>query len=120
MARRKASEMVDITEANLATDQSAESGDTFMLSFVIDPDSTVPIHYANQLTVQQVDGMSLLSFFQTVPPILMGNTEEQITRLKEMKPIPATCVGRIMIAPGRLPEFARVLAELVERLRDGG
>ncbi|MDQ2809203.1 MAG: hypothetical protein M3Z04_20205 [Chloroflexota bacterium] len=107
---------VTTTEVTAAVDQ--KDADALTLSFVVDPTSTVPIQYANQLTLQQVDGLFLLSFFQTIPPILLGDRDEQAAQLQELKTIAAPCVGRIMIAPNRLPEFARVLTGLAEHLLD--
>jgi len=116
MARSKAQEQEAGGVTATTTTGNHQDEGLLTLSFAVDSASNLPIQYANQLTLQEVDGMFLLSFFQTIPPILMGDREEQATQLKALKTISAPCVGRIMIAPNRLPEFARVLMELAEHL----
>ncbi len=62
--------------------------------------------YANQMLVQFSESECNLSFFEINPPVLLGDLEEARASVKSVK---AVCVGRIVLALGRVPEFLKTL-----------
>jgi uncharacterized protein DUF3467 len=70
------------------------------------PDS-IKSQYATNMVVQHTEQEFILSFFETRPPLLLGNlTEEDI---KAIPSIRAECVARIVIARDRMPKFVEAL-----------
>jgi hypothetical protein len=47
----------------------------------------------------------VLSFYQVHSPIILGDEEERQHQLEQIDSVPATCVGRVVIAPKRMREF---------------
>ena len=68
--------------------------------------------YAQQLMVQPVENEVVLSFFEVVPPIMLGTPEERMAVLA--KGVQAICVARIVIANNRYPDFVRAMTEIME------
>lgn len=71
--------------------------------------------YATNLTVQHTDHEFIISFFEIDPPLLVGSAEENAKKLKELEAVRAELIARIIVAPGRMPEFIRVLQENLAR-----
>lgn len=70
--------------------------------------------YATNLVVQHTDHEFMISFFRAAPPLIIGTPEEQKAQLEELGRVRADCVARIIIAPGRMPEFVQVLQNSLE------
>jgi len=74
------------------------------------PGDIVP-RYATNFVVQNTGHEFILSFFEIMPPIIVGGPEEQKTQVKRLKSVQAKCVARIVLSPTRM-------AELMQLLRD--
>lgn len=61
--------------------------------------------YANHVIIQRVQHEFVINFFALYPPVLIGTPEEIAAKLGEIPTIRARCVGRIVIAQDRMPEF---------------
>src|SRR5829696_7668297 len=72
----------------------------------------MPSRYAHHLIVQQGESEVLLSFFEVIPPLLVGSPDEQKETLK--KGVRADCVARITVSKSRYPDFVRVLNSILE------
>jgi hypothetical protein len=68
--------------------------------------------YAHHLIVQPNENEVILSFFEVIPPLLLGNPEEQLEILK--KGVRADCVARITVAKSRYPDFVRAMGSILE------
>ena len=75
----------------------------------------MPCQYATNLVVQHTEHEFIISFFRASPPIVFGPREDAIERTRQMESVRAECVGRIVVAPGRMPEFVEVLQQNLER-----
>lgn len=74
------------------------------------PDS-VQTRYATHFVVQHSENEFLISFFEIWPPILLGTPNEIEAQVDEIESIPAKCVGRVVVAADKFPEFIRILQE---------
>jgi hypothetical protein len=70
--------------------------------------------YATNLVVQHTAHEFMISFFRLAPPLIVGTTEEQKAQLEQIGYVRADCVARLIIAPGRMPEFLQVLQANLE------
>src|SRR5262245_43564203 len=61
--------------------------------------------YATNLVAQRTENEFVLSFFELHPTLILGEIPDNI------ESIPAECVGRIIIARDKMPEFVSVLQE---------
>lgn len=68
------------------------------------PESTVS-RYATNLVIQRTENEYVLSFFEVLPPIILGETQ------KKLDSVTAECVARIIVAAGKMPDFVNVLQE---------
>lgn len=71
--------------------------------------------YATHLVVQHGENEYILSLFEVRPPLLVGRPEETLEKLNQLDAIQANCVARIIVAADRLPEFAKVLQDAVNK-----
>jgi hypothetical protein len=68
--------------------------------------------FANHMTVQQnAEGEVTISFFEVVPPVMLGEMEERTAQLEKIESVDAECVTRIVITRNRLLAFIGALAE---------
>ncbi len=74
---------------------------------IIPPD--LASRFANIFAVQSMEGSFLLSFFEALPPVVLGTPEEQAARVEKIQSIQAQCVARIVIPPSRIPELIQAL-----------
>jgi hypothetical protein len=70
--------------------------------------------YASQFVVQHTDQEFYLSFFEAPPPIIIGSAEERQQMLDDLDEVVTTCVARLVIHPGRLPELIGLLQKNYE------
>ena len=71
----------------------------------------VPLQYATNITVQPGEHEFIVSFFAAYAPIIIGSTEAQKAELAKLGVIPVTCLARLVIARGRMPDFVRVCSD---------
>ncbi len=76
-------------------------------------DNIIP-RYATNMLVQSGDHEFYLSFFEAVPPIVMGTPEERQAQAAAVASVRAECVSRLVIARDRLPGIVRVLQQMVD------
>ena len=69
--------------------------------------------FSNNIVIQHSESEFILSFFETRPPLLIG--EESIEKLKNVKSIPAECVARIVIPVGRMPGMVEAIQTNFEK-----
>ena len=65
--------------------------------------------YANNIIVQHTPHEFIVSFFETRPPLVVGEPEELAKQLESMKSVRSVCVARIIINPDRMGEFIKAL-----------
>jgi hypothetical protein len=68
-----------------------------------------PNPYASDVVVQVGKNELVICFFQADLPFLTGNEEENLAKLRQMKSIPANCVGRVTVPPDLVPELINAL-----------
>jgi hypothetical protein len=77
------------------------------------PESVVT-RLANHVTLQLDQDGCYLSFYEAVPPLLVGNREDVRNQLAKVKSIRAECVARIFLPKTRLSDFLNVLKNTLE------
>jgi hypothetical protein len=60
---------------------------------------------ATQVTVQSDPTGWYLTFYEAVPPFIVGTPDEVRTQLEKVKSLKAECVSRVFIPAARVPEF---------------
>lgn len=70
--------------------------------------------YATNFVVQITEHEYIISFYEAQPPLQFVPGAPPVTV------VPAECVGRIIVAPGRLPELIRILQEGVNNREQAG
>ena len=59
----------------------------------------------------------IISFFEAQLPILMGDPEENRTKLEQLGAIQAECVGRIIVAAEQMPAVITALQTTLDAYR---
>lgn len=72
------------------------------------PDN-IQSRYASNVFVQPGQYEIILSFFETLPPLLTGSPEENRTKLQELGAVRADCVARVIINPDLIPKLIQAL-----------
>jgi hypothetical protein len=79
---------------------------------------SVPEHmsgrYAHQMVVQTMESEVILSFFEVIPPLLLGTPEQQKELIEHG--IKAECVARIIVPKNRLPDFVKAMSDVQVKL----
>jgi hypothetical protein len=65
--------------------------------------------YANNMVVQHTPNEFIVSFFETRPPLVLGDPVEQTKQLETIKSVRSLCVSRIIIAPDLIDGFIKAL-----------
>lgn len=65
--------------------------------------------YASNVFVQAGEQELILSFFETIPPILAGTPEENKAKLLQLGAIRAECIARIIVDPDLVPKLIQAL-----------
>ena len=78
------------------------------------PDDIVA-RYVTNMVVQRAENEFIVSFFEIRPPLLLGNPDEIIEKVKKMDSIRANCVAQIIVAADRMPVFVEVLVKNLKR-----
>jgi hypothetical protein len=77
------------------------------------PDGMVS-KYAHQMVVQTLETEVILSFFEVIPPLMLGSEEEQ--QKLAAAGIKAECVAKIIFSKTRLPAFVNAMHGVQEKL----
>jgi len=78
---------------------------------------SITSHYTTNYVVQHTEHEFIISFFEVPTPILLGPPDEVRNAARQMESVRATCVARVVIAAGRMPDFVRILQENLETYR---
>lgn len=74
----------------------------------------LPTHYATNLVIQHTEHEFFITFFELVPPITLGKTPEEITRIESVR---ARALTRVAVSPKRLEEFIQVMQDNLAKYR---
>ena len=72
-------------------------------------------HYATTMVVQHTGNEFIISFFEVVPPLLLGEPDEIKDKVKKIKSVRAECVARVIIANAKMPDFIKALQQNYEK-----
>ena len=67
--------------------------------------------YATNLVIQHSNHEFVLSFFEIIPPVILGSPEERVAQLKDVTAVRARCLARIVVAAGRMQGFVEAMQE---------
>jgi hypothetical protein len=68
------------------------------------PDGMTGRHATN-IVVQYVEGEYVVSFFELVPPIVLGEPEERLKQIEQLTSVRAQCVARIVVPAHKMEGF---------------
>jgi hypothetical protein len=80
---------------------------------------TVVTRLANHVTLQLDQDGCYLSFYEAVPPLLVGNREDVRNQLAGVKSVRAECVARVFLPKTRMADFLNVLKNTLEHTPTG-
>ena len=74
------------------------------------PEDSGPAVYANNITVQaEVSGMFYVTFFQAIPPILVGTENEQLEKIRAIEEIEARPIVKLGLNRDTLESLSKIL-----------
>jgi hypothetical protein len=73
--------------------------------------------YANHFIIRTGEQECTLSFFEVIPPTIVGEPEEVRERVKEIKSVRAECVARIIVAKDAVPSIIEAMQNHLEKGR---
>jgi hypothetical protein len=73
--------------------------------------------YATNLVVQHAEHEFYISFFEIMPPLVLGAPEERKAKLEEIESVRAECVARVIVPAGQMPVFIKTLQSNWEAYR---
>jgi hypothetical protein len=79
----------------------------------------VATRFANQFVVQITEGVCYLSFYESVPPILLGTPEEIAAKMEKMSSIRAEGVVRVVIPLAKMPDILNVISTTLGHVPQG-
>jgi hypothetical protein len=80
------------------------------------PDNLIS-RYANNMVVQHIGQTFAISFFEALPPLILGAPEEQLAQLERLGSVRAECVARIIVDVSAMPRFIKALQENLDKFR---
>ena len=78
----------------------------------------VRTEYATNLVVQHTEHEFVLSFYRIQSPIIIGSRDERERQIEGMRSVQADCVARIVVAPGRMPDFVIAIQGNLDKHRE--
>jgi hypothetical protein len=63
------------------------------------------------MIVQHGENEFIISFFEAIPPVLLGTPEDRKSTLEQMGSVRADCVARIIVAANKMPTFIKALQQ---------
>jgi hypothetical protein len=76
----------------------------------------MPAAYANNLVVQHAPTEFVLSFFQIIVPIIVGEPEEVAQRLQAIGTVRPECVARVVVPKEKMKEFVTLMQKNLDGL----
>lgn len=67
--------------------------------------------YATNLVVQHTLHEFIVTFFEVIPPLLIGTPEMKKQQLESVREINGTVLARIAVSASRMEEFVQVLSD---------
>jgi hypothetical protein len=61
------------------------------------------------------DGQFIFSFYEVLPPVLLGDSDEIREQLNKLQSITANCVARLVISSVEVPKIIGALAQNYEK-----
>ena len=98
--------------------ETEPQGRTYQLKFHT-PENFATLHATN-ITVQGLADGVIVSFFEALPPLVVGTPEEVAATFNNIDTIQANCVGRFIISNSQFPNFVGVLNEALAKQRARG
>jgi len=95
------------------TEEPVSTKHELYLDFDIAMAQSVAPGYATNIAIQRTDYEYILSFFEVLPPLIIGTPKEVEIQLGTLRHAPTRCVARIVIARGRVKEIADLLQRAV-------
>jgi hypothetical protein len=93
--------------------------DAKMQSFAVKLDFQTPesitTRLANHVIVQGEQNGWFLSFFEAVPPMLLGSSEEVARQMENVQSVQAVCVARIFLPAGRVQDFVSAIQSVSQQ-----
>lgn len=74
--------------------------------------------FANQLVVQHDASCFYLSFYESFPPLLIGDEKEKNDQLQAIESVPAHCVAKLAVPADRMAKFVEVMAKNVASFQE--
>ena len=71
--------------------------------------------YANNVVIQHTEDEFIISFFEVLPPLLLGSPESQAAQAAELESVKADCVARIIVPEKMMPNIIKVLQENLDK-----
>ena len=76
-------------------------------------------NFVSSIVVQHQSEFFILSFFEVWPPPILGDTEEEKAQaLESIEEVEAKCVARLVVTPGKMGEFLKIMNDNWSRFKD--
>lgn len=76
-------------------------------------------YFVSNIAIQHDPTAFFISFFEILPPLVVGDTEEETKRmLTSLDHVDATCVSRIILTPDKMREFLAAMRENYQKYED--
>jgi hypothetical protein len=92
----------------------SEIGDTINVPLNWHIPDEIISRYATNMTIQQGENEFIISFFEVIPPILLGSPEVRAKKIEKLEEINAECVARVIVAADKLPAFIKAMQSNLE------
>jgi hypothetical protein len=68
--------------------------------------------FVNNVVVQHQNDSFIISFFEVIPPLILGDTEEERERiLNSINSVKAECVARLIVSPQKMEEIIAAMSQ---------
>jgi len=74
--------------------------------------------FANNLLVQSDGNTFYLTFYQVIPPIMMGEPEELAAAMQSMETVPAVPVARVAVGYNQLATMLGVMKRQLDQVNE--
>lgn len=85
------------------------------LKIILPPNKDMPGGYSNNMLVNHSEHEFNLYFYEVVPPIILGSTEEKQEMIDELESIDALPVARVIVSAKKLKSIIRALQTNLEQ-----
>jgi hypothetical protein len=97
---------------------SSEAGEPQVIPVKLEfrTSQSITTRMANHVIVQADHSGWFLSFFEAIPPMLLGSKEDVIKQLEGIQSVPAECVARIFLPGERAQDFVNAIQNVAQQL----